>query len=232
MVSIKSSNYPYPTQMATNNKLYALRFADPDNANSNRFNELIGQGIHDPDCQITKYTLSQIASTCAQYKHINISIQAHNVMETNSESVIFLDFEGELDALNNVVYNCMIRDRTIYFDQNDAITRAQDYYQLIKHLTETDQGNFDYNNNKWANGWTPLMILCSVYDGWDYRETMKPIMKDIIKLLLDKGADREAVSDDGVNAVQIAKYNNNDAIADFINNYQPEQIPETKGVYY
>jgi ankyrin repeat protein len=108
------------------------------------------------------------------------------------------------------------------------------FYRTIKYLLETSKGGLDPNCFD-LNGHTALMNICEPLRSVGIRESMlnngnNDVIKDIIKLLLDYGADRGLVNNQGQTVEQMTRlYEDDDEFADLIRDYQP--IPDVKGCY-
>jgi len=96
-------------------------------------------------------------------------------------------------------------------------------FEITKFLLEC---GIDPNNQDHAK-YTPLMQICCGLAPYD--ESKKEKIIEIVKLLIDRGADRDLVNVYGTTAEMCARKYKHDFIADFINKYYP--IPDTKGVF-
>jgi len=136
-----------------------------------------------------------------------------------------IDYQGPIGSSYNQAagYNALAVACWRYqiADKRDEKDR---YMDIIKYIV----GCGANCNLRRYNGYTPLMSLCSFQTRWTEMDINNTI--ELVGLLLDHGADRDLVNDDGLSAWQIAVTYHYDLIANTIRNYQPDPIMGTKGV--
>jgi ankyrin repeat protein len=123
------------------------------------------------------------------------------------------------DALRKAVYYCACQSWNV--KGQELLKRMQEYYDIIIYLLDHGANC----NSRGSGGDTSLTVIC---DYRCYKKRMH-IVKKIVTVLLDNGADRDLLTRDGLTAEQAARKKSNFEIADCIRDYQPE--PVTKGCY-
>jgi len=129
-----------------------------------------------------------------------------------------IHFNDHGDALRRAAYWCAVYHS--YNNNEQLLKKMEEYQKIIMYLLESGANC----NTIGVNGDSSLTVICR----WSHPAESKIIMKQIVMLLLDHGADRNFVRSDGHTAEREARDHLNDDIADCIRDYQPVM---TKGCY-
>jgi len=180
------------------------------------FKKLINERHHEIDLNLNLSGIDILLYTAAS----NAKLEYVRVLVNNGAD-IHLDIHG--NALRRTVDRCVHID-IYYHESSDGfmMTKLQQYYDTIVYLLESGVNT----NSVGSDGDTSLMVICK----WNYREMVIPVMKQIIMILLDHGADRSKVTPEGLTLTyeQVAREQSNREIADYIRDY--ESVPGSKGV--
>jgi len=167
----------------------------------------------------------------------NQNIIIDDIMVYDQPPIIIASVRRKLECVQVLIkYYCNINKSNIYdstalhktmrsYTATDSPGKKQQYLTIMTFLIESGLDPNIQNNN----GYTPLMCMCIKQTPASQLETTDRIR--IIRLLLDYGADRSIINQFNDTAESIARRNEYPEIAAEIRDYQPCQIPETKGVH-
>jgi ankyrin repeat protein len=185
-----------------------------------KFKELI---IGHPECNLdVLYDSDTLLYYAVHYAHVyNGMFDFVKILVDHGASINIKNqkIQSGRNVLFGAVQQCLIfATRINTSGEKLAFDGTNKYYQIIKYLLESGRADPNTTDN---SGLTPLMSIC--LHTFDPR--IMPIMKDVITLLLDHGADRDYVNDHDLyhdeTAEQLARNGENIEMADYIRDYQP-----------
>ena len=163
--------------------------------------------LHETNNPLVQHTLGRkLYTACIDEKYDIAQRLIDEIIETDKTQ---LDYIGE-NGTPLIVVATSIHRQVEAADRADPSYNIKEGIQLIKNLIEAG-ANIEIHNHKFATNSSVISLLVDVHNVMD----LVPLY-DIIRLLLDKGANLNIINDDGHTTLDVANHGPSDLAGEII----------------